>query len=229
MLYEHEGRRGRPYGGYLAQADFQFLEYLVKVSMKYNVIPEKFIDGFFSAYKNQKTECGKLTIECRSREKDYAIFLVTKDWDVVGQFHISEHLLREKTSTIKEIVNRQSAIMTLSQEAKSKSYKIGNLRAGMRRLNIVARVLELSKPIRISTRSGFFADLANILISDETGNINLSLFGAQIEGITLHDTVQIENAHVAWFRGERQLRIGKHGKINVVDSTANNIETTSSD
>jgi hypothetical protein len=229
MLYEYEGRRGRPNGGSLAQVDFQFMQYLAKVSMKYNVIPEKFIDGFFSAYQHQKTECGKLTIECRSREKDYAIFLITEGWEVVGQFHISEHLLREKTSTLKEIVCRQSAIMTQSREAKSKSYKIRNLRAGMRRLNIIARVLKVSKPIHIAASSGFYANLSNALISDETGSINLSLFGAQMEGVTLHDVVQIENAHVAWFRGERQLRIGKRGKINVMNSTANNIEMEQSD
>ncbi len=229
MLYEYEGRRGRPIGGRLAQVDFQFLEYLAKVSMKYDVIPEKFVDSFFSAYQHQKTECGKLTIECRSKEKEYAIFLITEGWEVVGQFHISEHLLREKTSTLKEIVCRQSAIMTKSQEAKSKSYKIGNLRAGMRRLNLIARVLKVSKPIHIATSSGFYADLSNAIISDETGTINLSLFGPQIEGIVLDDVVQIENAHVAWFRGERQLRIGKRGKINVVDSTVNNIEMEQSD
>jgi len=224
MLYEFEGRRGRPNGRDITQADFQFLEYLAKVSMKYDVIPDKFIDGFFSAYQHRKTDCGKLTIECRSRERDYAIFLITKGWEVVGQFHISEHLLSEKTKTLKEIICRKSAMMILSQEAKSKSHKIGNLRVGMRRLNIVARVLKVSKPIRIATRSGFYANLANALISDETGTINLSLLGAQMEGIVLHDIVQIENAHVAWFRGERQLRIGKYGKINVVDSTVNNIE-----
>jgi hypothetical protein len=225
MLYEFEGRRGRPNGRDITQADFQFLEYLAKVSIKYNVIPDKFIDGFFSAYQHRKTECGKLTIECRSKEKGYAIFLITRGWEVIGQFHISEHLLSEKTKTLKEIVSKQSAIMALSQEAKSKSHKIGNLRVGMKRLNIVAQVLKVSKPIRNATRSGFYADLVNALISDETGTINLSLLGAQIEGIILQDTVQIENAHVAWFRGERQLRIGKYGKINVVDSTVNNIKT----
>jgi replication factor A1 len=119
--------------------------------------------------------------------------------------------------------------MSRSQEAKSKSYKIGNLRAGMRRLNLIARVLKVSKPIHIATSSGFYADLSNAIISDETGTINLSLFGAQMEGVALDDVVQIENAHVAWFRGERQLRIGKRGKINVVNPTANNIEMEQSD
>jgi|GEM_PF-284268 len=229
MLYEFEGKRGRPIGGRLAQVDIQFLEYLARVSTKYDVIPEKFIDSFLNAYQHQRTECGKLTIECRSKEKDYAIFLVTEGWEVVGQFHISEHLLREKTSTLKEIVCKQSATMIKSREAKSKSYKIGNLRAGMRRLNLVARVLKVSKPIHVTTKLGFYTNLSNALISDETGTISMSLFGAQMEGVALDDVVQIENAHVAWYKGERQLRIGKQGKINVVNPSEDNVVTKQSD
>ena len=86
----------------------------------------------------------------------------------------------------------------------------------MKRLNIKAQVIEVSQPIQIATKSGFYANLSIALIADETGTINLSLLGSQIEGVTLRDVVQIENAQVAWFRGERQLRIGKHGKISVV-------------
>ena len=223
MFYEYDGKRGRPIGGILAQVDIQFLEYLAKVSMKYDVMPEKFIDGFLSAYQQQKIKCGKLTIECRSIEKDYAIFLITEGWEVVGQFHISERILREKTSTIKEIICKQSAIMAKSQEAKSKSFKIGNLRAGMRRLNLVARVLKVSKPMQVTTKLGFYTNLSNALISDETGTISLSLFGAQMEGVALDDFVQIENAHVAWYKGERQLRIGRQGRINVVNPSEDNI------
>jgi ssDNA-binding replication factor A large subunit len=29
--------------------------------------------------------------------------------------------------------------------------------------------------------------------------------------------IQIENAHMSLFRGERQLRIGKNGKLNIVE------------
>mgnify|MGYP006271106691 FL=1 len=86
----------------------------------------------------------------------------------------------------------------------------------MKRLNMKAQVLEVSQPIQITTRSGFYTNLINALIADETGTIKLSLLGSQIKMVSVHDIIEIENAHVAWFRGERQLRIGKHGKISVV-------------
>jgi len=216
MRYKLESRRGRPNGRYRSQADIQLLEYLAKVSMKYGVDSDKFYDSFLGASQHQESKCGKLSIECRMREQDYAIFLVTRNREVVGQFHMSEYLLNEKTNPLKEFTSRLSTMRTLAQRIESRSYKIGELRTGMKRLNIKAQVIEVSQPIQIATKSGFYANLSIALIADETGTINLSLLGSQIEGVTLRDVVQIENAQVAWFRGERQLRIGKHGKISVV-------------
>jgi len=229
MRHKLDGGRGRFKGKYGSQADIQLMEYLAKVSMKYGVDPDKFFNSLLKVYQHRKSKCGKLSIECRLREKDYVIFLITRGWKVVGQFRMSEQLLNEKTNPLKEFVCRLSAMRTLAQGAKSQSYKIRDLKAGMRRLNINARVLKVSQPIQIATRSGFYANLANALIADETGTINLSLLGSQIKGVTLHDVIQIVNGHVAWFRGERQLRVGKHGKISVVNSTANNIKMAHSD
>jgi ssDNA-binding replication factor A large subunit len=129
---------------------------------------------------------------------------------------MSEYLLREKTNPLREFSGKLSSMGTLTQEAKSNSHKIGDLRAGMKHLNLAAEVLEVSQPIQIVTRFGNYANMINALIADETGTIKLSLLGSQIKMVSVHDALQIENAHVAWFRGERQLRIGKHGKINVI-------------
>jgi replication factor A1 len=223
MLYRQESKRGRPNGKDLSPADIQLLEYLAKVSMKYKVDSGKFLDSFLLAYRHRKSKCGKLSIECRVRERDSAIFLITKDREVVGQFRISEHLLYKKTSPLKEFICRLSSMRTLSQRNEVKNYKIGDLKVGMKNLNIIARVLEVSQPIQIVTRSGFYANLANALITDETGTINLSLLGSQMKEVTPHNVIRIENAHVAWFKGERQLRVGKNGRIGVINSTINSI------
>jgi len=66
--------------------------------------------------------------------------------------------------------------------------------------------------IQIATRSGYYANMVNALITDKTGTIKLCLLESQIKMVSVHDAVQIENAHVAWFRGERQLRIEKTEK-----------------
>jgi hypothetical protein len=184
--------------------------------MKYGVDLDTFFNGFLDAAQHQVSKCGKLSIECRSREKDHAIFLITKDREAVGQFHMPEYLLKGKANPLKEFTGKLSTARAPSHEAQLNSYKIGDLRAGMKRLNVKAEVLEVSPPIQITTRSGNYANIINALIADETGTIKLSLLGSQIKMVSIHDAIQIENAHVAWFKGERQLRIGKLGKISVV-------------
>jgi len=183
--------------------------------MKYGIDSDKLFDSLLIASQHQKSKCGKLSIECRVREKGYTIFLMTRDWEVVGQFRMPEYLLKEKTNLLKEFACRLSTMRTLAQEAESNSYKIGDLRTGMKRLNIKAEVLEVSQPVQIITRFGLYTNVINALIADETGTIKLSLLGSQMKMVSVHDAIQIENAHVAWFGGERQLRIGKHGKIGV--------------
>jgi len=69
----------------------------------------------------------------------------------------------------------------------------------------------------VFTRFGNYASVANALIADETGTIKLCLWNEQIKSISVGDTVQLENARVSTFRGERQLRIGKNGMLSIVE------------
>jgi replication factor A1 len=55
------------------------------------------------------------------------------------------------------------------------------------------------------------------LIADETGTIKLCLWNGQIATVSAGDTVQIENAQVSVFRGERQMSLGKTGTLSNVE------------
>jgi len=79
-----------------------------------------------------------------------------------------------------------------------------------------AKVLEIPKPIPVVTRFGEFAKVANASIADETEIIQLPLWNNQINTVSVGDTIQVENARVVTFRGERQLRVGKSGHVSVV-------------
>ena len=52
-------------------------------------------------------------------------------------------------------------------------------------------------------------------IADETGTIKLCLWNGQIGSVSVGDTVQIENARVSAFKGERQMSLEKTGTLNV--------------
>jgi replication factor A1 len=106
-----------------------------------------------------------------------------------------------------------------AQEAKSNHYQIKDLRVGMKRINIKARVLEVSQPRVVATRFGLYANVTNVLVTDETGTIQLPLWNKQTDEISAGDLIQVENANVIVFRGVRQLRVGRSGKVSVVKNS----------
>jgi replication factor A1 len=96
------------------------------------------------------------------------------------------------------------------------SFQIKDLKVGMRKINLTAKVLEIPKPPFVFTRFGNYASVANASVSDETGTVKLCLWNEQIDAVSTGDMIQIENAHMSLFRGERQLRIGKNGTLSIV-------------
>lgn len=95
--------------------------------------------------------------------------------------------------------------------------KIRDLKDGMRRVNIVAKVLEISEPREVVSRfDGRVYKVADAVIGDETGTIKLSLWNEQIGRINVNDTIKIENGYVRSFKGERHLNVGRFGKLTVL-------------
>src|SRR3972149_9532919 len=208
--------RGRPRGEFHSYDDIQLLEYLTKISAKHEIDSGKFFSSFLDAFEHDEATCGKLSIECRIKTCDYAIFLITNSHKVVAQFPIPEHILA-KTNPLKEFTYRSSSFIRNSvQQAKSNHYQIKDLRVGMKRINIKARVLEVSQPRVVATRFGFYANVTNVLVTDETGTIQLPLWNKQIDGISAGDLIQVENANVIVLRGERQLRVCRNGKLSII-------------
>ncbi|MEM1536306.1 MAG: OB-fold nucleic acid binding domain-containing protein [Candidatus Bathyarchaeia archaeon] len=94
--------------------------------------------------------------------------------------------------------------------------KIKELRNGMRRVNIEAKVVDKTAPREVISR---FKDtthkVATAIIADETGTVKLTLWNEQINQVNINDTVKVENGYVTSFKGEIQLNVGKYGKLTV--------------
>jgi len=94
--------------------------------------------------------------------------------------------------------------------------KINELRDGMKRIDLTARVTEKSDTREVTSR---FKDqtlkVANASIADETGTIKLTLWNEQIDQVNVNDTVTVRNGYVTSFRGEIQLNIGRYGTLTV--------------
>jgi replication factor A1 len=194
-------------------------DYLAFLSIKYEVDPDKLFYALILAGENQKSNCGKLSIECRGKTQNKNIFLILQDSRVVAQFPIPKEFLLQRNNPIRDFMKTDRIRRHLDKKNKgSHSLLIKDLQTGMRRINLKAKVLEIPRPKLVFTRFGTPASVANVLLADETGTIKLCLWNDQIKSISIGDTIQINNARTSTFRGERQLSLGKAGTLsNIVD------------
>jgi len=77
--------------------------------------------------------------------------------------------------------------------------KIEDLKTGMKRISLEAKVLEVPEPNKVYTRSGAEAYVSNALIGDGTGTIRMSLWNRQVNTISKDDMVEIQNGTVNRF------------------------------
>ncbi|MCJ7613736.1 OB-fold nucleic acid binding domain-containing protein, partial [Candidatus Bathyarchaeota archaeon] len=97
--------------------------------------------------------------------------------------------------------------------------QIRDLKLGMNRINLKAKVIEIPKPKTVFSRLGKLNTVANAKVTDETGSIQLPLWNQQIDTVTVGDTIQVENARVVTFKGELQLKVGSGGQLSVIEKS----------
>jgi replication factor A1 len=94
--------------------------------------------------------------------------------------------------------------------------KISELEDGRKNVSIAVRVDEKNEPRQVNSR---YKDetytVADVVVSDETGTIKLTLWNEQIDQVEVGNTVKIDNGYVSSFRGEIQLNVGKYGTMSV--------------
>jgi replication factor A1 len=200
--------------------DRRILENLAGIAMLHKVDSNKFFNRIVEAWNHDESECGQLSVRCRKRMRNSAIFLFTSGRKparkVVAQFPISIAILRGENqlrSYTETILARRSSV----RNSKGVTSKIGDLKVGMKKVSLKAEVLEIPKSNVVYTRYGTTACVSNTLIRDETGSMKMSLWNHQIGMVHKGDVVDVKNGEVAWFSGERQLRLGRSGRLNVIE------------
>jgi replication factor A1 len=95
--------------------------------------------------------------------------------------------------------------------------KISELKAGATNVELEGTVTEKSETREVITKYGKRLNVANAVISDDTGSIAISLWGENIDMVNQGDKVKVTNGYVGEFRGTPQLSTGKYGKIEVIE------------
>jgi len=194
-------------------------DYLYFLSVKYEVDFDSLFKGLVHARENQEILCGKLLIRCRQKARDHDVFLITNGYKVVAQFFVPRYFL-DQPKQIGELKFIHLFRKVSKPDINETPKHISDLRCGMKRINLKARVLNVPKATLVFTRFGEYARVANALIADETGAIKLCLWNEKINAVSVDSVVQIENASVTKFRGEKQLRLGKNARLRVIENAS---------
>ncbi|MCW4018103.1 MAG: hypothetical protein NWF00_05430 [Candidatus Bathyarchaeota archaeon] len=199
------------------------IESLAFLSVKHSIFLAELFQAIVEARKKGKTNCQELTIEYRGSIKHEAILLITKDTQVVGQFRVAEEFFLKKNICFENWLNTDKVRRQISRQNASRlERQIRDLRHGMKKVNLEAEVIETTKPTTVQTQWGNSATVTNAWIADETGKIKLCLWNELTNIVNVGDTIQIQNATVSTFKGERQLHLGKVGTVNVLPRTDQN-------
>jgi hypothetical protein len=200
-------------------------EHIALLSVKHNIYPSEVFQALIKARNNETAICGTLEVEYRGKVKDEIIFLIKKENHAVAQFRVDEQFLLRKDNPFESWMSTDKITKKIAKQNTASVFTAVNaLRAGMKRVNVKAEVLEIPKPVQVHTQFGNTVMVVNALVQDDTGKIKLCLWEAQINSITVGENIEIRNAHVCVFRGERQLRLGKKGVLSAKQNPAEAIK-----
>ncbi len=192
---------------------------LAFISAQNEIYPTELFSGLVEAKEeDEKVKIGQLTVEYRGNVGSQAIFLITKEGNVVAQFRVPNETLTRSDLTFDSSMDTGRVKREIARQNPLPSQlKIEDLRVGMKKINVTAEVTEVSEPSKVHTQFRDNAVVSNATVQDETGRILLCLWDQQVDSVHVGDFIEVKNAHVALFKGEKQLRLGKKGSVNVLE------------
>ncbi|HXZ97748.1 MAG TPA: hypothetical protein VED24_00115 [Candidatus Acidoferrum sp.] len=209
---------GRPRGQRQSKPDMTRLLYLIELSRKYGLDTRKFLMSFPAAWAHEKSSQNGMSIQLRQKTENDCVFLVTQDQKVIAQLHLSQQLLRhlpevDPASFPSNGFNPSSGTETLE----TGDLRIKDIDAKAGWINLKAKVVGKSMPRYVFSRYGDALTVSTATISDGTGSIGMPLWNAEIDRVSIGDTVQINDGLVRTFRGELQVSLGRKGRLQVIE------------
>jgi len=138
---------------------------------------------------------------------------------VIAQLHLSQKLLKY----LPEVDLESYPFIEFTPARKMETFEttdvhIKDIDGGVKSVNLIAKVVGKSDRRKVFSRFGDPLALSIATISDGTGSMRLPLWNAQIDRVSVGDTVQIDNGRVRTFRGELQVSVGRSGRLQVIEN-----------
>ena len=93
--------------------------------------------------------------------------------------------------------------------------KIAEIRAGASNTSVSGEITTVEEPRSVTTKFGKTTRVANATLKDDSGEIILSLWGDDIDKVSVGSTVSIENGWISEYKGNLQVSVGKYGKMTI--------------
>jgi hypothetical protein len=191
---------------------------LAFISAQHDVYPTELFQALVQSRDDGKIMVGNLTVEYRGDVSNQAIFLITKQDKVVAQFRVGNETLARTDVSFDNSMDTGRVRKEIARQNPAPAHmKIEDARVGMKKINVTAEVLQVSEPSKVHTQFRDNAVVSNAVIQDSTGKILLCLWDQQVNMVHAGDSIEVKNAHVAMFKGEKQLRLGKNGTVTVLE------------
>jgi len=196
---------------------------LAFISAQNDIYPTELFQALVSSKEEGNAVIADLAIDYRGSIGNQAIFLIKKEDKVIAQFRVPEETLIKKDVSFDNWMDTSRVRKEIAKQNPAPSHlKVEDLRVGMKKINLNLEVLETSEPARVHTQFRDNAVVSNAVVGDETGRVLLCLWDQQINSVAVGDCIEVKNAHVAMFKGEKQLRLGKNGTITVLEKPLGN-------
>ena len=96
-------RRIPAYNATDTRNDNKAIESLSVIAAKHKIKPKLLVETLVKAWEREKSRCKKMSIECRKKSNNGAVFLFTKNRKVAEQFTISRRILQKPEELIQLI------------------------------------------------------------------------------------------------------------------------------
>ena len=141
-----------------------------------------------------------------------------------------EKKVEVKRSKLAGLISKEGAAQVIAAELgisfEDEKLKIENLMSGMKRVNVIGRIIDLS-PVRTFVRKGVEARVANMRIADETSNVKVVLWDnhhidlLEKGEIVKDKVVEILNGSMR----DNEIHLGSFSELKLSDIVLDNVVT----
>ncbi|MBT96646.1 MAG: DUF2240 family protein [Candidatus Pacearchaeota archaeon] len=141
-----------------------------------------------------------------------------------------ERKIEAKQAKLSGLISKEGASQIIAAELgisyENEKLKIDELLAGMRKVNVIGKVINLS-PVRTFIRNDKEGKVVNMTIADETSNIKVVLWDTNhIELIEKNEivnekVVEISNASMR----ENEIHLGSFSELKIINEVLENVKT----